>query len=327
MIYQNLGKSVLKVSKLCFGAMSFGYTTNCSDAELLVKRAMDLGVNFFDTAVAYTDGKSEEYLGKALKGVRDEVVISTKFGCRAEISDGVNDRDSSRYHIVRSIETSLKRLNTDRIDVYFIHMPHLRMNLDETLSALDMLVRQGKVLYIGCSNFPAWLTCKSLWVSDLRNLASFVCIQSVYNLIERGIEVETLPLCHAQGLGVMAYRGLCRGILAGNYLSSCNDACDAKAKDWLMRYSAGLEKLKMFSESHGRTCAQAALAWTLSHPSITCSIVGPTREEELDELVEATEWKLSSEERKELSDAFGTAMEENDLGVHSTWRTSYELLM
>ena len=285
MKYVNLGKTALKVSKLCFGAMSFGYVNDEDESERLVKHALDLGVNFFDTAAAYTDGKSEEYLGRALAGVRDQVVISTKFSCRQEIGTGVNDKDSSRYHIVRAVETSLRRLGTDRIDLYIMHMPHHGMNLEETLAALDDLVHQGKVLYIGCSNFPAWLLCKSLWISDVNKLASFVVLQSAYNLIERGIEVETLPLCHANGIGVMAYRGLCRGILAGSYLDSGIESTNDKGMAWVQRFSGALKELESFAKSNSKTMAQAAIAWTVSHPVVTCPIVGPTREQELDGLV------------------------------------------
>ncbi len=327
MKYVNLGKTALKVSRLCFGAMSFGYVTDENEAERLVKHALDLGVNFFDTAAAYTEGKSEEYLGRALAGMRDQVVISTKFGCRQEIGTGVNDRDSSRYHIIRAVETSLRRLGTDRIDLYIVHMPHRGMNLQETLTALDDLVHQGKVLYIGCSNFPAWLLCKSLWISDVSKLASFVVVQSVYNLIERGIEVETLPLCHAHGIGVMAYRGLCRGILAGSYLDSGIESANDKGRAWAERFRGALKELDGYAKAHGRTMAQAAIAWTVSHPVVTCPIVGPTREEELDQLVEAVQWELDPQEREALSSAFGTEMTEYELGVHAPWRRSFELLL
>lgn len=327
MRYTNLGRSPLKVSKLCFGAMSFGYVTDEQEAERLVRHALDLGINFFDTAAAYTDGKSEQYLGKALKGVRDQVVISTKFGCRVENGDGINDRNSSRYHIMQAVETSLKRMGTDHIDLYIIHMAHPGMDLEETLTAMDDLVHQGKVRYLGVSNFPAWLLCKSLWMSDINRLSSFRCLQSVYNLVERGIEVETLPLCDAEGLGVMAYRGLCRGLLAGQYLDVGNSDGNAKLDRWAAQLRPSLDTLKGFAESRGKQMAQAAIAWTTSHPTVTCAIVGPTKTRELDELAEAVEWQLDPVDRQMLADAFPTAMTEYDLGVHSAWRTSYDLLM
>ncbi len=326
MQYVNLGNAAVKVSQLCLGCMSFGHVTDEKEADRIVRHALDLGVNFFDTAASYTEGKSEQYLGRAIANVRDQVVISTKFGCRQEIGEGINDRDSSRYHVIQAVETSLKRLGTDRIDLYILHMPHRRMNLEETLMALDHLVQQGKVLYIGCSNLPAWLVCKSLWISDVMKLSSFVCIQSVYNLIERGIEVETLPLCHAEGLGVMAYRALCRGILAGRYLPSEIEAGNAKGREWTEKFSAGLHKLENFAHAHGKTMAQAAIAWIITHPVVTCTIVGATRPQELDELVAALDWHLSVDDREELSSVFGTEMTEYDLGVHAPWRKAYDLL-
>lgn len=307
--------------------MSFGFVTDESDAQRLVHRALDLGINFFDTAAAYTDGQSELFLGKALSKVRNQVVISTKFGCRQENGSGVNDRDSSRYHIVNAVETSLKRLGTDRIDLYLMHMPHIGMNLEETLEALDTLVRQGKVLYIGCSNFPAWLLCRALWISDVNKLAKFRVIQSPYNLIERGIELETLPLCDDQGIGVMAYRGLCRGILAGSYLESGADSTDAKGAALAAKYAPGLKKLEKTAEQMGKTMAQIAIAWTLSHPVITCPIVGPTHENELNELAEAVEMEMPAEVRNSLSEAFGSDICEEDLGVHAAWRKTYGLLL
>ena len=327
MKYANLGKSPLLVSRLCFGTMSFGYVNDAAESERLVGTALDLGVNFFDTAVAYTDGQSEEFLGRALANVRDEVVIATKFGCRQEIGQGVNDRNSSRYHIIRAIETSLKRLGTDHIDLYIMHMPHVGMNLEETLAALDDLVRQGKVLYIGCSNFPAWLLCKSLWISDVKRLESFTVLQSVYNLIERGVEVEVLPLCKAEGIGVMAYRGLCRGILAGGYLESGLADADEKGRQLAERYSAGTAYLRQFAEKNGKTMAQAAVAWSLAQPAITSTVIGATRQDELRELAEAVDWELSEDECIGLREAFPVEGIENQIGVHAQWRTRLDLLL
>ncbi len=326
MTYAHLGRSPLKVSRLCFGTMSFGAVNDAGESERLVRRAIDLGVNFFDTAVAYTDGRSEEFLGRAVRSVRDQVVLCTKFGSREEIGKGVNDRDSSRYHIVRALETSLRRLQTDYIDIYLMHMPHAGMNLEETLSALDHLVRQGKVLYVGCSNFPAWLLCKARWVSDVRGLASFCVLQSVYNLIERGVELEVLPLCHSEGVGFMAYRGLCRGILAGEYLESGGEA-DVRAAALQRRHAAGLERLREFASASGRTPAAAAIAWLLAHPAVTCAVAGPTREEELEELCRAAEQPLAPEEREALSEAFPVALEDEQIGVHAGWRTRLDLLL
>ncbi len=325
MKYASLGRSPLKVSRFCFGAMSFGAVNDAAESERLVRRALDLGINFFDTAVAYTDGQSEEFLGRAIKPVRDQVVLCTKFGSRQEIGGGINDRDSSRYHLVRAIETSLRRLQTDYVDLYLVHMPHPRMNLEETLAALDLLVRQGKVLYVGCSNFPAWLLCKALWLSDVRGWCSFGTLQSAYNLIERGVELEILPLCQAEGIAFMAYRGLCRGILAGRYLESGGEA-DERAAHLQQKHSEGLQKLQEFATATGITPAQAAVAWLLAHPVVTCAVAGPTREAELEELSAAADLELTPDQQEVLSSAFPVSVEDDQIGVHAAWRTRLDLL-
>ncbi|MDO8587005.1 MAG: aldo/keto reductase [Armatimonadota bacterium] len=325
MRYVNFGKSALKVSEFCLGTMSFGAGTDAAEADRIVKCALDMGVNFFDTANAYHDGASEEYLGRAIAGLRDQVIIATKAGSLLDAGEGINDQGSSRYHIVGAVETSLRRLNTDRIDIYLVHMPHPGMNLEETLRALDDLMRQGKILYAGCSNFPAWLLCKSLWVSDVRKLTSFICLQSVYNLIERGVEVEILPLCHAEGLAVMSYRPMCAGVLSGRY-SPGNIPEDYPNGAWVERFAGGIERLRQFAQNRGKTAAQAALAWVRSHPVVTCPIVGVERADELAGAIEAFDWHLTAAEREELAGYFGAEMTEHQIGVHAAWRTSYELI-
>ena len=325
MRFVNFGKTVLKVSELCVGTMSFGDKTDAAEAERVVKQALGLGVNFFDTANAYNDGKSEEYLGRAVANVRDQVVITTKVGSPRDTGVGPNAEGSSRYHIMRAVETSLKRLNTDRIDLYLIHMPHPAMSLEETLRALDDLVREGKVVYAGCSNFPAWLLCKSLWVSDVRRLISFAALQSAYNLIERGIEVEILPLCRSEGLAVMAYRPMCAGILAGKYTpGAVPDSFPHRA--WVERFGDALSKHAEFARSRGKTPLDCAIAWVRSHPAITCPIVGVEQAGELDDVVSAFDWDMSAPEREELAGYFGTEMIELQVGVHAGWRTSFDLL-
>ena len=325
MNYIGFGKTALKVSEFCLGTMSFGDRTDAAQADRVVRQAVDMGVNFFDTANAYNDGKSEEYLGHALAGVRDRVVVASKAGSLRDAGDGVNDQGSSRYHIMQAVETSLKRLDTDRIDIYMVHMPHPHMNLEETLHALDDLITQGKILYAGCSNFPAWLLCKSLWVSDVRKLTSFVCLQSVYNLIERGIEVEILPLCHAEGLAVMAYRPMAAGVLSGRY-SPGSIPADYPHWESVQRFAAGIERLVEFAASRNMTPAQAALAWVKSHPAITCPIVGIESADQLESASQAFGWNMTQDERDELAGFFGAEMTEYQIGVHAKWRTSFDLL-
>jgi len=331
MKFVNLGKSSLKVSEMCLGTMTFGNKTDQAESKRIVYKSLDSGINFFDTANAYNEGKSEIYLGKAIAGIRRKVVIATKVGSPRD--SGVNNKGSSRHHIIKTVEISLKRLGTDYIDLYQIHMPHPGMNLSETLSALDCLIKQGKVLDIGCSNFPAWLLCKSLWISDIKKLASFISLQSVYNLIERGIEVEILPLCHAEGLSVLTYRPLCAGILTGKYISDRSlqkrksQAQDEKFKEWIKKFNNSVKKLIKFASIRGYTAAQAVISWVRSHPAVTCPVVGITSADQLNELAGAFEWSITAEERKEISSYFETEMVEYDLGVHAGWRKSFDLLI
>lgn len=211
---KRLGRTGLWVSELCMGCMTFGGEADEATSIAMVERCLEAGINFFDTANVYTGGRSEEILGKALKPYRDKVVIATKV--RARVAEGPNGEGLSRYHIMQQVENSLRRLRTDVIDLYQVHSWDENTPIEETLSTLNDLVRQGKVRYIGCSNFAAWQLCKALWVSDKHDWARFDSIQPRYNLIDRVIELELLPLCAAEGVGVMVYSPLAGGILTGN---------------------------------------------------------------------------------------------------------------
>ena len=196
MQYRNLGRSGLKVSEICLGTMTFGHSTDEAEAAAIMDAAFDAGVNFFDTANTYAKGRSEEILGELLKGRRHEAVIATK--CFNPTGDGPNDSGSSRQHIMRAVEDSLRRLQTDYIDVYYLHHTDVETPLDETLRALDDLVRDGKVRYIACSNYEAWRLLESIWISDTKGLERFTAYQPQYNLVVRDIEAEIVPVC-AQG--------------------------------------------------------------------------------------------------------------------------------
>ena len=215
MEYKLLGRAGVKVSEICLGTMMFGGPTDESDSVRMIHCALDAGINFLDTANVYNDGESERILGKAIHSVRDEVVIATKV-C-GPVADGPNQSGSSRYHIMFQVEESLRRLGTDRIDVYYLHRPDPTTPIEESLRALDDCVRQGKVRYIACSNFDAWRVCEGLSVSERMNLERFACVQPLYNIVNRDIEVELLPLCQQRGLGVVPYSPLARGVLSGKY--------------------------------------------------------------------------------------------------------------
>ena len=217
MEYRSLGRTGVLVSPLCLGAMNFGGPTGKEDSIAIINRALDGGINFIDTANVYNAGESERIVGEALResGRRDEIVLATKLHGR--VGDGPNDEGASRYHLLRACEDSLRRLQTDHIDLYQLHRPSLTIPQDETLRAFDDLVRAGKVRYIGCSTFPAWKVMEALSISERQGLARYVSEQPPYNLVDRRIENELVPLCEKYGLGILPWSPLAGGLLAGRY--------------------------------------------------------------------------------------------------------------
>jgi aryl-alcohol dehydrogenase-like predicted oxidoreductase len=328
MNYVRLGGTSLKVSQFCLGTMMFGGKTSEEESIRIVRSAVDAGVNFVDTADVYNSGRSEEITGKALQGIRDKVVLASKGGMR--MGEGPNDEGLSRFHLVRAVEASLKRLNTDRVDLYYLHWPHGAMNLEETLRTLDDLVRQGKILYPACSNFPAWLLCRSLWLEDVGHWAPLVAGQYPYNLIERGVEVELLPLAAAMRLGVVAYRPLSAGVLTGKYQqgvpSDARGTSDDRLQPWATRYAEGIAKLDAFARERGYSAADAALAWVRSHPAMTAPIVGISRIEQLEENLKGFAWDMTAQERLQVGGFFPTEVWEEQGGRFPSWRRSYEML-
>lgn len=308
MEYRRLGRTGLKVSELCLGTMTFGGQADEETSGRIIHRALDAGVNFIDTADIYpmggtveTAGRTEEIVGRALRGRRDGVVLATKV--RGATGPGPNDQGLSRRHIMQAVEASLRRLGTDYIDLYQVHWPDVETPLEETLRALDDLVRQGKVRYVGCSNFEAWRLCKALWISDKYGLARFDSLQPRYNLLDRRVEREHLALCQEEGLGVIPYSPLGGGLLTGKYRPGqepppgTRGAVSARFGRWLtegnLRAVAAVQEL---AQARGVTAAQFALAWLLSRPAVTAPIIGVTREEQLDELLGAVGLRLTPEE-------------------------------
>jgi len=327
MKYVRLGGTNLTVSEFCLGTMMFGGKTAPEEGIRIIRRAVESGVNFVDTADVYNAGQTEIIVGQALQGIRDQVVLASKGAMR--MGQGPNDIGLSRYHIVRAVEASLKRLNTDRIDLYYIHWPFAAMNLEETLRALDDLVRQGKILYPACSNFPAWVLCRALWIADVNKYAPIVCGQYPYNLIERGLEVEILPLVKAMKVGVAIYRPLAAGALTGKYLDQIpNDSrgvSDDRLDPWTQRYAEGIRKLVAFAAARGYTAADAATAWVRSHPAVTSPIVGISRIEQLEENLKGFEWDMTAAERDEITAFFPTEVWEEAGGNFPKWRRSYNI--
>ena len=302
MDYVNLGRTGLEVSRICLGCLTFGGQADEKESRRIVDTAWDAGINFFDTANVYTETQSEGYLGEALKGRRDRAVIATKV--RGRMGPGVNDVGLSRKHIMDAVDASLTRLQTDYIDLYQVHSWDADTPLEETLRALDDLVRQGKVRYIGCSNFAGWQLTKSLWISDVKGLARFDTVQPRYNLLFRGIEEELLPVCLSQEVGVIPYNPIAAGLLTGKHKRGQPPVPGTRFdlremyRDiyWYERNFEAVEKLEAIAGKYGHTLIELALSWVLANPAITSAIVGASNTEQLQQSISAAEASLEPEE-------------------------------
>ena len=310
MEYARLGFAGVKVSRICLGTMQFGnesgWMMGIEAARPIMKRALDLGINFYDTANSYSDGRSEEIVGELLKGARDDIVLATKV--RSTVGKGVNDSGLSRLHIMREVEKSLKRLQTDRIDLYRIHRWDYETPIAETLLALDDLVHAGKVRYIGASSMFAWQFAKALYTSDLLHVSRFVSMQDHYNLAYREEEREMLPLCRDQNIAVIPFSPLARGFLSGKYRRGDTPNTPRYQGDQLLpqRFFRPedfdvAERTEEVAKEKGVTPSQIALAWLL-HRGITAPIIGATKIEHIEEAVAAVELKLSSDNVKRLEE-------------------------
>ena len=323
MEYRNMGRTGLKVSEICMGTMTFGSGTDEDAARRMVDRAIDVGINFFDTANSYGGGESEVSLGKALEGKRDQAVVATKFF--NPMGPGPNDSGMSRVHIMQAVEASLRRLRMDYLDLYYIHHVDTETPLEEMLCALDDLVRQGKVRYTACSNYQAWRLMKALWISDVERLASFDCYQPLYNLVVRDIEQELIPICENEGLGVVVWSPLAGGFLSGKYKPGERVLSGTRsADDWAypQQHFAGnadetLQVLTEVAGDLGRSPAQVAFRWCLEQPGITAAIVGARTMAHLDDNLQAADFRLEGEALERLNgvshlpDRYPEAMEKD----------------
>jgi aryl-alcohol dehydrogenase-like predicted oxidoreductase len=308
MKYRNLGRSGLKVSEVCLGTMTFGGRTEEADARGIVDLAFDAGVTFFDTADGYGNGVSEEILGRALQGRRHAAVVATKVF--NPMGRGPNDSGLSRTHIMSGLEASLKRLGMDYVDVYYLHHVDIQTPLEESLRAMDDLVRQGKVRYIAVSNFQAWRLSEALWTSELKGLASFVCYQPQYSLVVRDIEQELVPLCLHKGVGIVPWAPLASGFLTGAFKPGERTVKGSRADDgwaWHGRFFAEsaddtLRELLAVADELGKTPAQVALRWVLEQPGISSVIAGVRTAEQLSDNLGATGWRLEGEPLKRLNE-------------------------
>src|SRR3954449_12673369 len=287
-----LGRTGVSVSQLCLGAMMFGAWGNSDHDESIriIHAALDAGINFVDTADVYAQGESEEIVGKALKGRRDDVILATKF--HGPMGEDPNRQGSSRRWIMRAVEDSLRRLDTDWIDLYQVHRPRTDTDIEETLSALTDLVRHGKVRYIGHSTFPASQIVEAQWVARERNLQRFVTEQPAYSILVRAIEADVLPTCRRHGMGVLSYSPLTGGWLSGRWRKDTGQQSSSRAERLPARFDLAqpgnqrkldaVEALAQLAEQSGITLIQLAIAFVTNHPAITSAIIGPRTMEQLE---------------------------------------------
>lgn len=318
---KRFGATGLKVSEICLGTMTFGHQCDEPQSFAILDRAAEAGVTFLDSADAYpvpptpeTAGRTEVILGKWLHGQRDRFVLATK--CRIRVGHGPNDEGLSRGHIMRAAEASLRRLKTEYIDLYQAHLPDADTPLEETLRAFDDLVRQGKVRYLGVSNFPAWQTALALGICDKLGLHRLVSVQPRYNLLYREIESELLPLCRDQGLAVMPYNPLAGGFLTGKYQSLGDTSAGGRfnlpgktgplyrERYWQEAQLEEVKRLHTFFGPRGKQLTSVAVRWVLDQPGITTAIVGASKPEQLTDSFAALELKLDEEEKAFCEEAW-----------------------
>lgn len=314
MQYARLGNSGLKVSRICLGTMSFGnessWTIEIDKARPIVAKALDLGINFFDTANVYSGGRSEDIVGELLRDRRNDVVIATKV--HGSMGEGPNDEGLSRYHILKEIERSLKRLQTDHVDLYQTHRWSSDTPIEETLVALNDIVRQGKARYIGGSSMYAWQFAKALFTSDLLGTARFVSMQNHYNLLYREEEREMIPLCKDQGVGIIPWSPLARGFLSGKYKRNETPTGERYRSEPANQFAKRffhpedfdiLEVATEIAKEKDVSVSQVALAWLL-HKGVAAPIIGATKVEHVEEAVHAVQLKLAEDDIKRLEEKY-----------------------
>lgn len=336
MEYVRLGGTGLRVSPLCLGCMMFGSWGNPDHEEGIrtIHAALTAGINFLDTANVYSAGESEEIVGKALKGRRDEVVLATKFHGR--MGDGPNDYGNTRRHIFHAVEDSLRRLQTDYIDLYQVHRPDPKTDIEETLGALTDLVRQGKIRYLGSSTFPASEMVEAQWASERRGYERFVSEQPPYSILVREIEREMLPTAAKHRMGVIVWSPLAGGWLSGKYRKGKPVPASGRAARMPDRFDQSrrenqlklevVEQLIPVAEQEGVTMVEMAVAWTLVHPAVTSSIIGPRNEEQLAGQLKAADITLSKQTLDRIDEIVppGLTLNPADNGYEPIWLKPWE---
>ncbi|MDP2744430.1 MAG: aldo/keto reductase [Dehalococcoidia bacterium] len=306
MEYRRLGNSGLKVSQIGLGGNNFGERADEQTSIGIINHALETGINFLDTADVYTQGRSEELVGKAVKGKRSQVIIATKFGNPRSVPP--NQQGGSRGYVMRAVEASLRRLNTDYIDLYYFHHPDQQTPIQETLRAMDDLVRTGKVRYIGCSNFAGWTLADALATSRAHHLESFIVVQSRYNLLDRNVEREVVPCCEAHGVGLIPWGPLAGGFLTGKYRRGQQIPANTRLANPPAIYADSLTdanfdklaKLEAFARERGHTVGELAIAWLLSHKWLGSVIAGVMSIDQLSANMAAATWKLTQDDSDRL---------------------------
>lgn len=306
MKYRLLGKTGVQVSSLCFGTMSFGGPADEETSRAMFNRCREAGINFFDCADIYNGGRAEEILGRCIKDCRDELVITSKVFGKA--GNDINSKGLSRRHIQLAVENSLRRLQTDRIDVYFLHQFDRLTDIEETLRALDDLVHKGKILYTAASNWAAWQIEKALGISARQGLAAFSCIQPMYNIVKRQAEVEILPMAMEEKLGVITYSPLGGGLLSGKYSTQGKPENGRLVENEMYKkrykedaYYRITEDFTEYAKKQGIHPATLAVAWAMSNPAVTAPIIGARNLEQLDSSLAAAELDMTHEWRAEIT--------------------------
>ncbi|MDB5699294.1 MAG: aldo/keto reductase family protein [Alphaproteobacteria bacterium] len=305
MEYRYLGRSALKVSPLCLGAMMFGGQTDEPTSKRIIDKAFDQGVNFLDTADAYHNGGSEEVVGRAIAERRDAWVLATKFGHTGKPSPGPNERGISRKWICQAVEASLKRLGTDYIDIIYFHVPVPGVPVEEGLRAVGDLIAQGKVRYYGVSNYPGWRIAETVRLAGELGIAKPIVSQPLYNLVNRTAEVEQIPVCGHHGIGVASYSPIARGVLSGKYPVEGPPPADTRAgrgdarirqAEWRPESLKIAKTIAEHAAERGTTSVAFALAWVLANPLISAAIAGPRTEEQWDSYLAALDVKLGPDD-------------------------------
>jgi len=303
MKYKPLGRTGLLVSELCFGTMSFGGDADDATSAAMYAACRDAGINFFDTADQYNKGRSEEILGALMKGHRDDLVVATK--CFNPTGDDINARGTSRRHVVRAVEASLKRLGTDRVDVLFLHMFDARTPIEESMRALEDMVRAGKVLYPAVSNYAAWQVQRAVDIQEAQGWARLQVIQPMYNLVKRQAEVELLPMAAANGIGVIPYSPGAAGLLSGKYAGDAtgrlktNKMYEARyGEPWVFEVA---DKYVALCRARGLNPVSTAVAWVGAHPAVTAPIIGARNVEQLRDSLASVDVAMTPELREEIA--------------------------